>query len=232
MKRFWKTVTTATDAAGSQVLLDGRPVATPAKRPLLLPSPPLAAAIAAEWEACGTEVRPGEMPLTQLCCTTLDLVLPREADLRRQLAAYGATDLLCYWAEQPPLLAERQARCWGPLLDWAVERFGARLVVTNALAAVEQPAESLAALAAPIEDYHGFALTALAQLVQGCGSLLLGLAAAEGRLTPGEAFEAAEIDATFQLELWGEDAEALERRRGLLADLEAAHRLLVLSRPQ
>lgn len=232
MKRFWKEVRTATEADGSRVLLDGRPVTTPAKRPLLLPTPALAEAVAAEWAASGETLRPDEMPLTQLCCTALDLTLPREPAIRAQLAAYGGTDLLCHWAERPQALIERQERGWRPLLEWAVERYGAPLAVTSGLMAVEQPPESLAALAAALEDYGDFALTALAQLVQASGSLLLGLAVAEGRLTPDEAFEASELDATFQMELWGEDEEAVERRRALLADLTAAQRLLALCRPQ
>lgn len=232
MKRFWKEVRTATEADGSRVLLDGRPVTTPAKRPLLLPTPALAEAVAAEWAASGETLRPDEMPLTQLCCTALDLTLPREPAIRAQLAAYGGTDLLCHWAERPQALIERQERGWRPLLEWAAERYGAPLAVTSGLMAVEQPPESLAALAAALEDYGDFALTALAQLVQASGSLLLGLAVAEGRLTPDEAFEASELDATFQMELWGEDEEAVERRRALLADLTAAQRLLALCRPQ
>ena len=169
-------MSTATGSDGSQVLLDGRPVTTPAKRPLLLPTPSLAAAVADEWSRVEKELRPSGMPLTQLCCTTLDLTEPRAPALRSQLLAYAETDMLCHWADRPAPLVERMERHWRPLLDWAAERYGARLTVTDALVAVEQPRESLAALAEALEVYRGFALTALAQLVQASGSLLLGLA--------------------------------------------------------
>lgn len=230
MKRFYREVTVAAGLEGAGVLLDGRPVRTPAKQQLLLPTAALAEAVAEEWRAQGAEVKPQTMPLTQLCCTALDLAEARAAAVAEELAAYGATDLLCYRAAAPAALVERQARLWQPLLQWAAERHGAPLAVTSGLVAVAQPAESLARLAAAVARHRGLALTALAQLVQGSGSLVLGLAVAEERLTAAEAFELAELDASFQMELWGEDAEALERRARLRADLEAAERLLRLAR--
>ena len=230
MKRFYSKVAVAPAEGGMAVLLDGRPVSTPAKRPLLLPTQALAEAVAAEWSAQDGVVRPQSMPLTQLCCTALDLAQPRAAELAAEIAAYGATDLLCYRAEAPAALVERQARLWQPLLDWVAAAHAAPLVVTSGLAAVEQPPESLAALARAVTGHQGMALTALSQLVGVTGSLVLGLAVSAGRLTAAEAFELAELDGTWQMELWGEDQEALDRRARQRGDLEAAVRLLALAR--
>lgn len=230
MKRFYKTVAVAPESGGFAVQLDGRPVRTPAKRPLLLPTPALAEAVAAEWQAQPEEIRPQSMPLTQLCCTALDVTDPHAETVASEVAGYGATDLLCYRASAPAALAERQARGWQPLLDWVAATYDAPLVTTESLMAVAQPNASLAALAAAVARHEGLALTALAQLVKITGSLVLGLAVTAGRISPAEAFELAELDATYQMELWGEDAEALARRALLREELEAAGRLLALAR--
>jgi len=230
MKRFYQSVAVAPDADGLCVLLDGKPLRTPAKRQLLLPTAALAEAVAAEWAAQAAEVKPQAMPLTQLCCTALDLALPRAAELTAEIAAYGATDLLCYRAAAPAALVERQQRLWQPLLDWAAATYGAPLTVTSGLLAVEQPPASLAALAEAVARHQGLALVALSQFVAVTGSLVLGLALAAGRLTPEEAFELAELEGSWQMELWGEDQEALDRRARQRADLAAAARLLELTR--
>jgi len=230
MKRFWREARVEAGSDGHLVLLDGKPVRTPAKRPLALPTEALARAVAMEWQAQGEVVKPAAMPLTQLCCTTLDLTLASEAAVAREVAAYGATDLLCYRAAEPPSLAERQRRLWQPLLDWAARCYAAPLTVTSGLVAVVQPPASLAALDAAVAAFRGFRLTALADLVRGTGSLVLGLAVAEGEITAELAFDAAELDATHQMELWGTEHEAVQRRAALKADLASAARLLELTR--
>lgn len=230
MKRFYKTVSTAALEGGQGVSLDGRPVRTPAKTLLVLPTLALAEAVAEEWRAQAEEIQPHSMPLTQLCCTALDLVLPQAEAVMEEVAAYGASDLLCYRAEAPEGLVERQERLWQPLLDWAAERYGARLSVTRGLMAIAQPPQALAALSRAVADHRGLALVALAQFVRASGSLVIGLALTDGRLTVEEAFAAAEIDSLWQMQLWGEDAEALARHARLRADLEAAAQLLSLTR--
>jgi len=230
MKRLYREVSLQGGPEGLALLLDGKAAMTPARRALALPTPDLAEAVAAEWRAQGERVEPETMPLTQLACTTLDLTLANEAAVQESIAAYGATDLLCYRAERPPALVTRQAQHWQPLLDWAAERLGAPLLVTQGVVAVAQPAASLAALAGAVAAVRGFRLTALAQLVQATGSLVIGLAVAQGRLDAAQAFEAAELDESWELEDWGEDPLAVERRRRLAADIEAAARLLALAR--
>ena len=230
MKRFYREVSLQPGAAGFELLLDRRPARTPGKRPLLLPGPALAEAVAEEWRRQGEEVRPETMPLTQLACTTLDITQPREAALQAELAAYGATDLLCHRAERPPALAARQAALWQPLLDWAAETLSAPLAVTQGVIAVAQSPASLEALAAAVRRHRGFRLTALAEFVRATGSLVLGLAVALDRLDAPAAFAAAELEETWQMELCGEDALALQRRARLAADVEAAARLLALVR--
>lgn len=230
MKRVYREVALGSGPDGLQLLLDGKAALTPAKRPLALPTPALAEAVAAEWRAQDERILPETMPLTQLACTTLDLTLGNEAEVQQSLAAYGATDLLCYRADRPAALTARQAQLWQPLLDWAEATFAAPLAVTQGVIAVAQPPESLAALSAAVQAIRGFRLTALAQLVQATGSLVIGLAIAHGRLAAAEAFAAAELDESWQLETWGEDPIALERRKRLAADIEAAARLLALTR--
>lgn len=230
MKRFYKDVSVHVAEGGAALALDGKPLTTPGKQRLLLPNLALAEAVAQEWQAQGETVQPDSMPLTQLCCTTLDLTMGREPEIAAELAAYGASDLLCYRAEAPPALVERQEGLWQPLLDWAAEAHGAPLRVTGGIMAVEQPPDSLEALRQAILAHRGFRLTALSQLVRATGSLVLGLALSSGRITVEEAFRAAELDALFQMELWGEDPVAVERQKALQAELSAAVRLLTFTR--
>ncbi len=203
------------------MLLDGRAVSTPARRPLDLPGQALAEAIAAEWHEQEAEIRPQAMPLTQLACTALDHTGPQRQQIIEETAAFGGNDLLCYRAERPAALRSRQDAEWQPLLDWAAETYGAPLKVTAGLMTIDQPPESVAALSAAVAELEDFPLTALANAVRLTGSLVLGLALMHGRLGPHAAFQVAELDETFQMELWGKDALALARRDGRLSELTA-----------
>ncbi|MCG8692834.1 MAG: hypothetical protein MI806_16655 [Minwuiales bacterium] len=228
MKRFYKQVETAEEAGGYAVTLDGRPIRTPAKAALLLPSPGLAEAVAAEWREQGETVQPADMPIMRLASTAIDRVAGRREEVVDTVAAFGGSDLLCYRAEGPAELAARQAAAWQPLLDWLAERHGVALSVTAGIVHVQQSAESLAALRSIVAGYDDFALTALHTATAACGSLVVGLALVDGRLGPDEAFQAGQVDEAYQAEKWGEDAEAAKARRILAAEIEAAARFVDL----
>jgi chaperone required for assembly of F1-ATPase len=233
MKRFYKEAAAgeAAEAPGFYaVLLDGRPVKTPAKRPLAVRSRALAEAIAAEWESQGEEVVPQSMPLMALTCSALDLIPQRREEEIGELAAFGETELLCYRSEHPGSLADRQAATWQPLLDWAERHLDAPLKPVDVIVHQPQEPKSLAALRRAIEAHDDLQLAALSLAVRSSGSLVIGLALSHGALTPEEAFEAAELEASYQIELWGEDAEAEKRRTAVREDLEAARRLFELVR--
>lgn len=228
MRRVYKSVATRPAEGGWGVALDGRPLRTPAKRELSVPNEPLAAAIAAEWEAQQTDIHPETMPLTRLAATAID----RTADLRDKIAAevanYAGTDLVCYRAEHPPALAARQEAVWQPLLDWAAGRYDAGLAVTAGIVPTAQSAASLKAFAAAVAALDDFRLTALQAATAACGSLVIALALLEGRLDAEAAFAASQLDETFQIEAWGEDEEAAKRRAALADDIAAAARFLAL----
>lgn len=228
MKRFYKDASIEGWDEGFTVLLDGRVVRTPARNRLALPSAALAEAIAAEWRAQGQEIDAASMPLTRLANVVIDGVAARAADLVESIAAYGETDLLCYWATYPDALVERQARAWRPWLAWAAERYGARLETTAGVMHCAQSAEALAALRAAVAAYDPWRLGPLHMLTTASGSLVLALAVVEGALPVDEAFALSEIDDTYQREQWGEDAAAAERRRQVIADMRDAARFLDL----
>ena len=230
MKRFYKAAAAAAEGAAFQVQLDGRPVKTPARATLALPSLALAEAIAAEWDGQPEEIDPKAMPLMSLACTGLDLIAPRRRAAVDDLADYGGTDLLCYRVEDPAELRRRQEARWGPLLAWAGQALEAPLSVTTEIAARPQPEDALRALRRAVEAHDDLALSGLGAVVRVAGSLVVGLALSHGRIDAAEAFEVAELDATYQMELWGEDREALDRRAALKAELDAAERFLKLSR--
>lgn len=219
-KRFYKKAEAGPYEEGHAVLLDGRPVKTPSKRVLVVPSRALAEAMAAEWEAQREEIDPRRMWLTKLANTAIDLVAPRRADVIAELVKYSGTDLLCYRAEFPDALAVRQGALWDPILGWAAER-GISLRPTTGIIHIEQPSASLEAYGMALERLDAFRIAALHNAVTLTGSAVTGLAMTLGRVTAEEAFNAAHVDEHWQMELSGEDEEEMARleiRRSELAE--------------
>jgi chaperone required for assembly of F1-ATPase len=228
IKRFYKHAAARAVAGGFALTLDSRLVKTPAHAPLVVPSRALAEAIAGEWAAQGERIRPRDVPLMSLACTAIDRVVPSREDAIQDLVAYAETDLVCYRAQSPADLAARQQDAWQPLLDWVFLRYDAQLAVTVGIIPVTQPRNAVSALRRALEGRESFELAALAGMVRATGSLVIGLALAGERLTTAEAFAAAQLDETYQMEIWGEDSEAVRRRSALEADLESATRFLRL----
>ncbi|MGH7001299.1 MAG: ATP12 family protein, partial [Stellaceae bacterium] len=202
---------------------------TPAKARFVVRSKKLAEAIAAEWQAQGETIKPAALPLTRLAGTAIDLVAQRRESIVAEVAKYAATDLVCYRADEPSELAARQRRAWQPHLDWAGARYAA-LAVTAGIAPVTQAPEALAAYRNAVAAYDDMTLAALHLATTALGSLVLALALIEGQIAPDEAFAAGELDQSFQIERWGEDAEALARRAAVRADIGIAARFAALHR--
>ncbi|MFL6857259.1 MAG: ATP12 family chaperone protein [Allosphingosinicella sp.] len=228
MKRFYEKASAAAQAGGVAILLDGRPVKTPARAALAVPTEELAEAIAAEWNAQGEEIDPRTMPLTGLANAAIDRVAPDPEAFAVSLARYGESDLLCYRAEGPAPLVRRQAEAWEPLLDWARRRYCVALETTSGILHRAQPAETVARLADEVAARDPFRLAALSPLVTISGSLIVALALAEGEIGLEQAWAAANLDEIWQAEQWGEDplaAAAIESRR---REFDAAYRFLTL----
>lgn len=234
MKRFWDEATIDAEGDGWRVLLDGKPVRVPGGGPLLLPTRPLAEAVAAEWRAAGGgpggEMSYADLPLTRLAGTAQERILADVEPVVLEIARYGETDLLCYRVEEPAALADRQHEAWQPWLDWAERELGARLRVTSTIIHVPQPPASLAALAAQVATYGHLELAALGVAVPALGSLVLGLAMANFRLTGPEAHALSTLEERYQAESWGWDEEAAARFRRVGEDLAVAGRFLALAR--
>ena len=228
MKRFYQKVEIVRAAGGYEVALDSKPIKTPAKQALVVPNAALAGALAAEWDAQQTEIRPAEMPLTRLAATAIDRVAPQRDAIVKEIAAYAGTDLVCYRAVHPPELAARQQAAWQPLIDWAVQRYDAPLEITAGVIPISQGPASLNAFAAAVAEHDDLALSALHLATGVCGSLVIALALIEGRLDAAEAFAVSQLDESFQIEAWGEDVEQAQRRRALAGDIGAAARFLSL----
>jgi chaperone required for assembly of F1-ATPase len=228
MKRVYKSVTARAVEDGWGVALDGRPLRTPAKRDLLVPSARLAIAIAAEWDAQDPDIHPETMPLTRLATTAIDRTAEKRAEIAAEVANYAGTDLVCYRANHPPALVARQEAAWQPLIDWAAGRYDAGLAVTSSIVPLAQSPASLKIFAGVVGALDDFRLTALQAATAACGSLVIALALHEGRLDADAAFAASQLDETFQIEGWGEDAEATQRRIALAADIQATARFLDL----
>lgn len=230
MKRFYKAAGVGEAEGGFRVELDGRPVRSPAKAPLIFPSRPLAQGVADEWAAQEERIDAHAMPLMQLSSTAVDLIPAKRHEIVPAVGAYAGTDLLCYRAEHPQLLVERQARHWQPLLDWAALTYDAPLRVCAGLMPKPQPDEALAALRRVVEATDDWYLAALQTATGVCGSIVVALALLEGRIGPEEAFEVSQLDETYQIEQWGEDAEATKRRANVRAEILACRRFVDLLR--
>lgn len=224
MRRFYREVAVADGA----VLLDGRPVRTPARAALRLPAPALAEAVAAEWRGQGDTVEPRSMPLTGLANAAIDRVAPDPAAFAAPIAAYAGTDLLCYRADAPAALVREQAEAWDPLLDWARARYDVAFAVTAGIVHVAQPAATVARLGEALAARDPFALAPMQPLVTITGSLVVALALAEGAIGAEAAFDAAHLDELFQARRWGEDELALAARAARRRDFLAAAGFLAL----
>ncbi len=230
MKRFYKETSVAEAEGGWQVLLDGKPMRTPAKALLVVPTRALAEAIAEEWRRVpgDAEIKATHLPLTRFATTGLDRVKTQRERVIADTAKYAASDLLCYRANDPESLVKRQHELWQPLLDWAAQHYGASLTVARGTTFVDQPPEALNRLQAAVAAHGDLALSALYNLTHVAGSLVIALAVAEGRLAADQAFAAAQLDELYQIEKWGEDPIATQRHDSIRHDIDAAARFLGL----
>lgn len=230
-RRFWKAADIRPADGGWEVILDDKPVRTPGKHPLILPTEALARAIAAEWDAQSDVIDPITMPLTRAANSAIEKVAPQFDDVAGMLAEYGGTDLLSYRAEQPEDLVRAQAEGWDPLIDWSATDLQAPLRITHGVVPVTQDQAALNRLHDQVRSLDNFGLTALHDLVTLPGSLILGLAVIRGRLTAEQAFALSRIDEEHQAKLWGEDDEARTAAESRRAAMVQAARFWDLSRP-
>lgn len=230
MKRFWEEARAEECRDGWHVLLDMRPVRTPAGRAVVVPLRALAEEIVAEWEAQTEFVNPLSMPMTRYAATCLDRVAPELDTVAETIAAYGETDLLCYRADFPEALVSRQNAAWDPMLEWASETFDAKLNVGAGVMHIAQPPQAVAALRREVIAHASWSLTALADLVTISGSLVLGLAVARERLGSAEAWRMSRIDEQWNVDQWGEDHDAAEQAARRESDFQNAARLISMVR--
>lgn len=224
MKRFWKEVTV--EDAG--IALDGKPVRTPGRAPLALPTPALADAVAEEWRAVGETLDPRAMPLTGLANAAIDRIAPDTAVFAAGLAAYGESDLLYYRAGEPEPLVARQAAAWDPLLDWARARYDVHFETVSGVMHRAQPPATIARLGEAVAALDAFRLAGLSPLVTVSGSLVAALALLEGAADADTVWNAAHVDEDWQAEQWGEDSLAVQARATRRADFDAGARFLAL----
>lgn len=228
-RRFYTTVTVGAETDGQYaILLDGRPIRTPAGGLLACPNAALAEAVAAEWQAQEEFVHPARMPLTRLANTVIDGVAKAGAEVGEEIARYLASDLLFYRAEGPERLVARQAAHWDPVLAWAAETHGARFLLSQGVVYVRQTDEAIAAMRAQIPR-DPWRLAAVNVATTLTGSALIALALAAGRLTVDEAWAAGQVDEDWNFDTWGRDEPAAARRARREAEMRAAALVLALA---
>jgi chaperone required for assembly of F1-ATPase len=229
-KRFYKDAGVEEREGLHYLTLDGRTAKTPTRQALAVPSRSLAEAVAGEWAAQGDEVDPSTMPITRIVNSAIDGVAPRRAEVIDDLVRYAGSDLTCYRAGGPERLTQAQNAAWNPVVDWAKDVLGARFALTEGVMHVAQPEETVTAIRGAVEKIESpFGLAALHVMTTLTGSVLIALAHALGRIDADQAWQAAHVDELHQESLWGEDHEAMERRRRREADFRAASQVYRLS---
>ena len=222
-RRFYETAEVAGTEEGFAVRLDGKPVRTPGRALLALPSAAAAALVAGEFAAQGETLDPMTMPVLRLANSAIDGVAADIQAVLDDIVRFSGSDLLCYRADSPALLVARQAEAWDPVLDWARRALGARFYLAEGVVHVEQPAEALDAVRRWLEARREpFRLSAIHVMTTLTGSALLALAVEAGAATPEAAWAAAHVDESWNAEHWGEDAEAAARHATRRRDFDAA----------
>lgn len=226
-KRFYKEATVAPNGDNFEIWLDGRPVRTPARRPLAAPSRDLAQAIADEWQEQAEVINPANMPLTRLSNSIIDGVADNPAPVAAEIVKYLGSDLLFYRADGPEKLTELQAQAWDPVVEWAAQVLGARFILVEGVVFAAQPEEAVAAAANAIPTGI-WRLGAVHSVTTLTGSALLALALAKGAITAETAWSAAHVDEDWQMAQWGRDSLAMERRAYRHAEMASAAKILAL----
>lgn len=228
-KRFYKNAGVGEIDGGFIVLLDGKTAKTPAQQPLVLPKRVIAEAVAAEWAAQERDIEPSKMPLTRLINLAIDRVAKEGDDIAEEIVRYASSDHILYRAAEPEGLVAIQAKHWDPIVQWALDALGAQFVLAEDVNFVAQPGPALALVRAEVGQYPApLALAALASATQLGGSALIALMLARGKLEVEQAWTAAHVDEDWNVQQWGEDADASARRAARFAEFDASARLLRL----
>lgn len=230
MRRFWKEVTVEQSAYGLAFRLDGRPVKTPLRAELMVPTKALADAVIAEWQAVAEKIDPAAMPMTGFANVAIDRIGAEHATFVNAISAYGETDLFCYRAEAGEPLAARQAEVWDPWLDWARARYEIAFNIVEGIMPQSQPPETVVRLQSAVAARGTFELASMAKLAHLSGSLVATLALVERAGTAHELWQAACLDEIWQEALWGEDYFATKNRNDRQAEFMQAARFLDLLR--
>jgi chaperone required for assembly of F1-ATPase len=219
-KRFYKTVTLGPgqDDRSMNVLLDGKPVRTPRGSVLAAPTHALARILADEWDAKATHIDMSAMPANRLAFTALDFVGEARAAVAAEVGRYAGSDALCYFADGPVALVERQVARWGPVLEWAQQTLDLHFVRATGIAYKDQPAATLLRAARLAEQESDFVLAGIAHATALFGSAILALALHRDQFTGDEALDLSRLDEAFQQETWGIDEEAAERTANMRAE--------------
>lgn len=226
-KRFYKAVTVGEVEGGFAVLLDGKPALTPARAPLVLPTLAAAGLVAAEFDAQAETIDPVTMPVMRLVNTAIDGVAKEVDAVMEDIQRFASSDMLCYRAAAPEALVERENAAWDPVLDWARDTIGARMLLAEGIAHVPQPRESIAAVGIHLRHRsEPLRLASLHLMTSLTGSALLALAVEVGEIEAEQAWNAAHVDEDWQAEQWGQDSEAMLRRANRRRDMMAAVALL------
>jgi chaperone required for assembly of F1-ATPase len=222
VKRFYREASAVEGPDGWHVALDGRQVRTQGGHVLVLPNRALADLLAEEWNAQGEEIDPRSFRHRDMADYALDVVSDDPAAAVTALLRYAETDTLCYRADPDEPLWKRQQAVWEPLVCVCEAREGIRLQRVSGVMHRPQDEAALARLRDRLEALDYLTLAALTTLASLSASLVVGLATLEPDADGEALWDAANLEEDWQVELWGRDQEAQERREKRKGDFLAA----------
>ena len=223
-KRFYKTVDVRPGEGEYQVLLDGRSPRSARGTKLSAPTETLAQMLAVEWAGQGEFIEIAGMSATRLAFTALEAIPQAREATAQQFADYAGSDLICYFAEAPDTLVQRQTAAWSPILERAARELSLVFQTARGIRHVAQPPLTLTRTRDMALDFDDFGLAGLAFGAPLFGSAILTLGLQRQWFSGAEAHGLSRIDEAYQEEKWGIDEEAAERTARLAADSEMLSR--------
>jgi chaperone required for assembly of F1-ATPase len=220
-KRFYTSAGIAETSDGFAITLDGKPVRTPSRHTLVVPTREIANSIAAEWDAQNETIDPMTMPVTRLANSVIDAVVNKVEAVADDIAKYFHSDLLFYRAGHPRALVANEAEHWDPVLFWAADTLGAHFILAEGIVHVRQPEQAVAAARAALPA-DPWSLAALHIVTTLTGSALLALALMRGAIDEDQVWAAAHVDEDWNVAQWGVDEEVAARRLARFLDFRAA----------
>ncbi|QNT78973.1 ATP12 chaperone protein [Entomobacter blattae] len=232
--RFWEKVLLREEDQGYGIVLDKKPLKLPSGEPLVIHNLALAKTIQKEWAGLGGGQKGqafcfSDIPLTRIVGTMEGLIRHDIKSVIAKLIEYAQSDLLCFHSEKPKQIAKRQQEEWLPIVTWFSKKYQLSIKVTTTLHVPDFSQETIDRLTVLLDSLTLIEVTVLSLLVPLAGSLILGMAYLDETVTIDEVFSLSTLPERVQMEIWGTDAEQLERFDRIYEEMKEIEQFWLIS---